>query len=91
MPKKKYVNPEEHCIVCGVQGVDEHHIKTRGSGGKDEPWNVVYLCHPHHQELHYIGEIRFAEENYAFEKFLKDNNWEVCPIRNKYFHVKGDV
>lgn len=38
------------CCVCGRMGVDPSHIRTRGSGGPDTPWNVVPHCRLHHTE-----------------------------------------
>lgn len=33
------------CEICGAQAKPcPHHIKTRGAGGPDEPWNLVSLC-----------------------------------------------
>jgi len=31
-------------------GLDPHHIKTKGSGGDDEPKNLITLCRKHHNE-----------------------------------------
>lgn len=37
------------CMACGRHGMTEaHHVKTRGSGGGDEPWNLLPLCTEHH-------------------------------------------
>lgn len=33
---------------CGMLSV--HHIKTRGSGGDDDPKNLITLCQKHHDE-----------------------------------------
>lgn len=44
------------CVVCESDGPsDPDHIKTRGSGGDDEPGNVWPLCRSHHVERHKIG------------------------------------
>ena len=80
MPKSKYTDPNGYCLICGFLGVDLHHIKSRGSGGKDDDWNIVPLCHPHHQELHQIGTVEFAENNYEFEMFLHSNGWELLEL-----------
>ena len=51
------------CQICGVHGPRDrvllhvHHIKPRGRGGPDEPYNLVTLCaschakQPHHDRL----------------------------------------
>lgn len=39
------------CIACGTTiDVEAHHIKTRGSGGGDDPWNVIPLCANDHTQ-----------------------------------------
>lgn len=35
-----------------VNGFDVHHIETRGSGGDDDPGNLVCLCRKHHNAVH---------------------------------------
>jgi hypothetical protein len=44
-----------------------HHIVTRGSGGTDNPDNLINLCLKHHDEVHTKGTETFAEE-YGLEK-----------------------
>ena len=34
------------------EGKDPHHIKSRGSGGGDEPENIITLCRRHHNDAH---------------------------------------
>lgn len=42
--------PVAWCEYCGRPGyTEEHHIKTRGSGGKDIPLNKIRLCVEHHR------------------------------------------
>lgn len=44
---------ERACLVCGVHPCDPHHYPVRVShGGRDEPTNLVPLCHPHHRAFH---------------------------------------
>ncbi len=39
------------CAICGQAPMsDPSHIRTRGSGGPDEPWNVFPKCRKHHIE-----------------------------------------
>lgn len=34
---------------CGViEGLEVHHIIPRSQGGPDEEWNLITLCHKHH-------------------------------------------
>lgn len=32
------------CQLCGKQGTEQHHIKMKSAGGKDEANNLVLLC-----------------------------------------------
>lgn len=75
------------CTICGVKA-DKHHIKTRGSGGKDEKWNLIPLCRTHHVEIHKIGNTKFVEKyTEAFEWFT-ENNWEIDSFKNKWVHYE---
>ncbi len=62
------------CLVCYARDKEwPHHVKTRGSGGKDER-NVAKLCMGHHSEIHTIGRKTFAE------KYDIDLAWEAKVI-----------
>lgn len=44
---RKYILERDNgfCVLCGnYENLHVHHIKTRGSGGKDEYLNLVTLC-----------------------------------------------
>lgn len=85
------------CLGCGRFGwfVRPHHIKTRGSGGDDSPWNMVPLCDDHHtlgqDAIHRIGDYEFAEKFPAYKEFLNSNGWEFCPITKRVFHVEDQA
>jgi 5-methylcytosine-specific restriction endonuclease McrA len=34
------------------EGLDPHHIVTRGAGGDDVPENIITLCRRHHNDAH---------------------------------------
>jgi len=39
------------CLACGIiLDVEAHHIKTRGAGGGDDPWNIIPLCANDHTQ-----------------------------------------
>jgi 5-methylcytosine-specific restriction endonuclease McrA len=41
------------CEVCGsTQGLQVHHAKTKGSGGGDEPDNLMMVCYKCHYRAH---------------------------------------
>jgi hypothetical protein len=72
----------KQCIVCGQPGAERHHIKTRGSGGTDDEWNIMYLDRRHHQEVHQIGIITFTEKYEVVRRYLELNGWEIVSINN---------
>jgi hypothetical protein len=41
--------------------IDPHHIKSRGSGGKDDS-NILPLCRRHHSEIEQIGKKTFSKK-----------------------------
>ena len=41
---------KEFCERCGARAQGgAHHMKSRGSGGGDHPWNLIQLCGPCHR------------------------------------------
>jgi ABC-type proline/glycine betaine transport system substrate-binding protein len=73
------------CIVCEGRA-ELHHVKTRKSGGGDEPWNLCPLCRKHHTEIHAVGTLTFSKRHPEFLDWLKKNNWEMDLINNKWRH-----
>lgn len=63
------------CIVCS-RGSDPCHIRSRGSGGGDEEWNLIPLCREHHQVQHKIGWVRFCKKNPGVARVLDQNGWK---------------
>ena len=50
------------CIICGRCPSDPSHIKTKGSGGHDLPYNIVPKCRMHHIEWGQIGWKKFFKK-----------------------------
>ena len=46
------VGPTQDYGACSDEGVDPHHIDSRGSGGNDERSNIIRLCRYHHNLFH---------------------------------------
>jgi len=65
------------CVACGTGAIEKHHVKTRGSGGPDEDWNLVPICRPCHTELHHRGQVRLFKNNLRFALALKERGWEL--------------
>lgn len=68
---------ENNCIVfeeC-LGRLDPAHIKTRGAGNGDQPWNIMPLCRKHHTEQHQIGWFTFAKKYINVLNWLRENGW----------------
>lgn len=79
------------CCVCGFKPSDASHIKTRGSGGPDEEWNVVPHCRKHHTEWG-MSWSKFIKKYPQMFFLLKRMGWEVqigiSPQFNELWHPK---
>lgn len=71
------------CLICG-KNAENHHIKTRGSGGTDDEWNLMPLCRKHHTETHKTGAVTFANKYSIIMEHLVKNGWEI--LNGKLFH-----
>lgn len=76
------------CLCCNNRTVDVHHIKTRGSGGGDDMWNLMPLCRMHHSEVHRLGLIKFSRKYINVGLYLDKNGWSV--LNGKMLHIEGD-
>lgn len=65
------------CVICQSPGCDLDHIKTRGSGGTDEDWNLWALCRNCHQARHRMGIGTFVSKYPQAERYLFVRGWEV--------------
>ncbi len=81
----KYASNEFKCVVCLKPGADLHHIKTRKSGGPDESWNLLPICHAKHVEAHSIGLIKLADRYPAIKAWLLDNGWLIEQGKWRHF------
>ena len=70
-----------YCELCN-DPAEPHHIYSRGSGGCDCDWNVIYLCRRHHDEAHQLGIVRFPE------KYNLELIWE-CAKEHYYRMLRG--
>ena len=52
-PKAIHRTRRDRCELCGSnQGLQVHHIKSRGAGGDDAPDNLICLCYVCHRKTH---------------------------------------
>lgn len=71
------------CLVCNRDHADRAHVRTRGSGGGDEPENIMPLCRLHHIEQHKIGIITFIEKYPQVMTYLQDRQWTIVEVFGK--------
>lgn len=57
-----YWEKHEYCEICMDYSQPPHHIKTRGSGGRDNHENLIALCRYHHTEVHSSGWQTFIQK-----------------------------
>lgn len=72
------------CAICGsLKDIDPAHIKSRGSGGPDEDWNLVALCRFDHIRQHASGFVKLYEKHESFRLALQAKGWFVSNGRLK--------
>lgn len=72
-----------YCEYCGSPAHGwPHHIKTRGAGGKEDPWNLIQLCGECHEAAQTykiprrkLIEIVAAREGITVEEIYRKNSW----------------
>lgn len=65
------------CILCGSTPADSCHIRSKGSGGPEEAWNIVRMCRNHHQEQHRIGWPQFLIRYPSLNRELVSMGWNT--------------
>lgn len=76
----------KRCVACGRQGAVAHHVKTKGSGGGDEPHNLMPLDTIHHAEVHQVGLLAFSVKYWKVNNWLIANGWTICEVKKKWIH-----
>jgi ubiquitin C-terminal hydrolase len=66
---------KQRCEACGERDPDKHHIKSRGAGGSDDEFNILYLCRHCHTEIHAIGPKNFCDKFPHIEVLLEDRGY----------------
>jgi 5-methylcytosine-specific restriction endonuclease McrA len=82
---------DEPCAACGTTSYQRtyHHEKTRGSGGRDDHWNLFALDKNCHTIRHQVGIIKFVKQFPVYEKALLDKGWYFCEVSKRYKHPNG--
>lgn len=68
------------CIACGKTPTDVAHIKSKGSGGTMDDWNLLSLCRICHRISHDIGWKKFLEKNESVKKEIILKGWEIIYV-----------
>lgn len=63
------------CAICGKGPCDPCHIKTVGSGGHDEDWNLLAMCREHHTMQHSIGFWKLCSLYPFLRQTLAQKGW----------------
>jgi hypothetical protein len=74
-------------VVCSSQSTEQHHVKTRGSGGTDDPWNLMPVCRRDHTRIHQEGLAKVAKGNLSLLTWLVENGWVFNKERKQWRHL----
>lgn len=75
------------CICCGSEyQTVGHHVKSKGSGGSDEPHNLMVLCSYTHALIHLKGLWKVSQDHEMVCKWLNENGWYKSELQNKWCH-----
>jgi hypothetical protein len=65
------------CMACGsLPPNDCHHIKSKGSGGGDDSFNLLTLCRVCHSNVHQFGDFKFYTKYSHLLPYLDRLGWE---------------
>lgn len=67
------------CEICGRPSCDPSHIKSKGSGGDDDPENLIALCNGHHREQHRFGWIHMIRKYPIIDITLSSKGFYIDP------------
>lgn len=86
--KRRSFQTEEPCAACETESFQRcfHHVKHRGSGGLDSPWNMMPLCQKHHNEIHLWNNTKFANEYENVKAWFIANDWSFSETYQKWIH-----
>lgn len=65
------------CAICNRTPTDSCHIKTNGSGGTMEDYNIIQMCRLHHNEQHNLGWNKMVYRYPHLNIILESKGWEL--------------
>jgi hypothetical protein len=85
MNMAKYTPPDLYCIVTG-KPAEYHHIKTRGSGGPDEEWNMIPISREIHTLWGNKGNSYMCQHFPQIKSWMVRRGWRCCPVLHKWVY-----
>lgn len=80
----KYIS-DLNCDACGARGPNDlDHIKTRGSGGTDEQFNLLVLCRSCHQKRHQYGLNALTQIYTRLSDVLLSKGWSYDNYKGRW-------
>lgn len=76
------------CFLCSSNAQHRHHIKSKGSGGPDDDWNMMELCAHCHSHIHFIGLSEMVRRRPILREEIIRRGFEYCELRGKWFLPK---
>lgn len=75
------------CLACGTTlDVEAHHVKTKGSGGGDDPWNVIPLCTNHHtaEDFSWHRNLKkfFRKFPWVWTHLMRELGWQYTYVHD---------
>lgn len=89
--KLKSYKTDRPCVPCGHEAENEnclHHVKSRGAGGTDDPYNLIPVCRSCHNLFHDNGAVFMADRFLSVKDWLHENNWYLNNELDKWKHAK---
>ena len=78
---------EEPCVACGAPGPNDlDHVKTRGSGGCDESFNLLPSCRACHTKRHNGGFTSYVKNNPRVRAWLLAKGWQFDSLLLRWTH-----
>lgn len=73
------------CCACKKHGsVDACHIKSRGSGGPNEGFNLIFMCRADHNAQHRWGWGKFFKKYPNLQKDLEMRGWSAEIVLGRF-------
>lgn len=73
------------CLACKrVSVLEACHVRSRGAGGSNDAYNIIYMCHVSHQAQHRWGWKKFLEKYPSVKDELTSRGWVIEEVLGRY-------